>query len=172
MALGSKLLIAVEMQPSNGKTRSASTLQTRILTQLPPWLWVKGDPARWNTFVANRVAQIQRDWPEISWNHVSGPENPADLATRYKLHDLQNLDFWWTGPEWLENREHWNCQPYVDPTTVPDQRRVKVLTTTVKDVGNGVIPIVKTVGPWIRSSRSQRSSSPGLAVRPAYRWRM
>ena len=140
MALGSKLLIAVEaaVERKNAFCINPPDAYTDSTTAL---VWVKGDPARWNTFVANRVAQIQRDWPEISWSHVSGPENPADLATRYKLHDLQNLDFWWTGPEWLKNREHWNCQPYVDPTTVPDRKRVKVLTTTVKDVGNGVIPI-------------------------------
>lgn len=44
--------------------------------------WVRGHPARWTTFVANRVAEIQRTNPDARWRHVPGRDNPADCASR------------------------------------------------------------------------------------------
>ncbi|KAL7741801.1 hypothetical protein ACLKA6_012028 [Drosophila palustris] len=35
-----------------------------------------------NTFVANRVADIQESTPEVDWRHVPTKENPADLVSR------------------------------------------------------------------------------------------
>jgi len=44
--------------------------------------WVTQHPAKWKTFVANRVAEIQNRVPRASWRHVSTDENPADCASR------------------------------------------------------------------------------------------
>ena len=38
-------------------------------------------PARWQTFVANRVSHIIRSIPEAKWAHMLTYDNPADLAT-------------------------------------------------------------------------------------------
>lgn len=43
--------------------------------------WIKGHPSRWKDFVRNRVTFIQ-ELPDSRWHHVSGKENPADLALR------------------------------------------------------------------------------------------
>ena len=44
--------------------------------------WVKSQPYRFQTFVANRVVMIQQVLPPEIWYHVPTKQNPADLATR------------------------------------------------------------------------------------------
>lgn len=66
--------------------------------------WIKKSPADLKTYVANRVASIQRDTTEIghSWKWVSTKENPADLASRGVLpSQLTENSLWWHGPSWL-----------------------------------------------------------------------
>ena len=43
--------------------------------------WLKSPAARWKTFVANRVNQIQETFNVEDWNHISSKENPADLVS-------------------------------------------------------------------------------------------
>lgn len=38
--------------------------------------WLHGHPSRWNSYVANRVSEIQTRLPSIKWNHVPSKENP------------------------------------------------------------------------------------------------
>jgi len=60
------------------------------------------DPAKWKTFVANRVVEIQNRVPRASWRHVSTDENPADCASRGILgSQLASHELWWHGPPWL-----------------------------------------------------------------------
>jgi Pao retrotransposon peptidase len=44
--------------------------------------WIKGDPRRWDIYVANRVAEIQQLTKFDVWRHVSSGDNPADCASR------------------------------------------------------------------------------------------
>ena len=44
--------------------------------------WIKADPARWHTFVSNRVSQIQSMLPTTEFIHVPSEENPADLCSQ------------------------------------------------------------------------------------------
>jgi hypothetical protein len=45
----------------------------------------------------------------MSWRHVPGKSNPADLPSRgVRLEDLADNNLWWNGPTWLhESEEHW-----------------------------------------------------------------
>ena len=64
--------------------------------------WIKNHPSRWKTFVANRVAKIQKSVPAENWNHVPTESNPADCASRgMSPRKLQSHHLWWQGPEWL-----------------------------------------------------------------------
>ena len=64
--------------------------------------WIKNHPSRWKTFVANRVAKIQRAVPGEKRNHVSTDSNPFDCASRgMSLQKPKNHQLWWLGPEWL-----------------------------------------------------------------------
>ena len=57
-------------------------------------------------FVQNRIdtiLQLQRDADgQLTFHHVRGTDNPADLATRgVSPEDLSHSSLWWNGPAWL-----------------------------------------------------------------------
>lgn len=61
--------------------------------------WIAKEPSRWQTFVSNRVSEIQSSLLYNHWGHVSGKENPADLVSRGVSCDkLKGSDLWWAGP--------------------------------------------------------------------------
>ncbi|XP_052741090.1 uncharacterized protein LOC112045429 [Bicyclus anynana] len=67
--------------------------------------WIEGQPNKWQTFVANRVSEIQTLLDNHVWNHVTSKENPADLASRgIQPSDLTNCSLWWQGPNFLKER--------------------------------------------------------------------
>ncbi|XP_011689996.1 PREDICTED: uncharacterized protein LOC105451327 [Wasmannia auropunctata] len=64
--------------------------------------WIKSHPSRWKEFVRNRVAFIQ-ELSNSRWHHVSGKENPADVASRGTSPLLLQQDqSWWYGLPWLQ----------------------------------------------------------------------
>ncbi|GIY04458.1 DUF1758 domain-containing protein [Caerostris darwini] len=65
--------------------------------------WIGSHASRWKTFVANRVAKIQTLSSPTQWHHVSGNENPADLATRGVSSSALLTSVWLCGPEFLYN---------------------------------------------------------------------
>ncbi|XP_076301937.1 uncharacterized protein LOC143220085 [Lasioglossum baleicum] len=69
--------------------------------------WIQRHPSRWPTYVANRVAEIQRMVPLAKWHHVRSAENPADCASRgFYPTEMVNFELWWRGPEWLSSSGH------------------------------------------------------------------
>ncbi|GIY25713.1 uncharacterized protein CDAR_263721 [Caerostris darwini] len=65
--------------------------------------WIGSHASRWKTFVANRVAKIQTLSSPTQWHHVSGKENPADIATRGVSSSALLTSVWLCGPEFLYN---------------------------------------------------------------------
>jgi len=64
--------------------------------------WVKGHSRRLKSFVANRVAKIQRKTSPAQWRHVPGEKNSADDATRgLGLRDMSTESRWFQGPSFL-----------------------------------------------------------------------
>ncbi|XP_025264482.1 uncharacterized protein LOC105257606 [Camponotus floridanus] len=64
--------------------------------------WIRGHPSRWQTYVTNRVSEIQRTTPQAAWHHVPGQDNPADCASRgLSPKELLGHPLWWQGPPWL-----------------------------------------------------------------------
>lgn len=69
--------------------------------------WITSHPNHWNTFVANRVTDIQQITNVKSWHHVPTDQNPADCASRGVLpSDLKDHSLWWNGPSWLSKNEN------------------------------------------------------------------
>ncbi|XP_052567192.1 uncharacterized protein LOC128093655 [Culex pipiens pallens] len=100
--------------------------------------WLQSPPARWKTFVANRVARIQAETDVRRWRHVPGICNPADVLSRgLSPIELVNCLLWWFGPEHLsKSREHWprSVIPDVDPGTLPGARsKAAVMLITAAD---------------------------------------
>ncbi|BET03158.1 Pao retrotransposon peptidase [Nesidiocoris tenuis] len=71
--------------------------------------WIRSDPAKWKTFVSNRISQLQENIAQENWGHVPGKENPADVLSRgiYPA-ELKTHPLWFHGPSWLhQNPDAW-----------------------------------------------------------------
>ncbi|XP_071643002.1 uncharacterized protein [Temnothorax longispinosus] len=87
--------------------------------------WIRGHPASWKTYVANRVSEIQLTLPDAYWHHVPGRENPADCASRGLLpRELVEHPLWWQGPAWLRTKTGPWSAPLDDevPVDLPERR--------------------------------------------------
>ncbi|XP_077283287.1 uncharacterized protein LOC143909254 [Arctopsyche grandis] len=61
--------------------------------------WILGQPNRWTTFVANRVAEIQKITVPSQCKHISSVDNPADVVSRGISPELLiDNHIWWHGP--------------------------------------------------------------------------
>jgi len=63
--------------------------------------WIKGDPNRWKTFIANRVVEIQELTSPSNWLYCTGSENPADHITRGLSASELIHSTWLKGPAFL-----------------------------------------------------------------------
>lgn len=67
--------------------------------------WLRTGSRQW-TFVANRIAEIQRLTDINNWRHMSSQDNPADYLSRGIMPDsLRELKIWWYGPPWLNSSD-------------------------------------------------------------------
>ena len=120
--------------------------------------WIhSADPRRWCTFVANRVAEIQRHSSPSHWCHVAGKENPADLASRGTT-DVSLLDqssLWQSGPEWLIGVDHWPVQPDVFLTSDEERKSTATVVpvTTCTDIPDSVGDLFPRLNSWRSISR-------------------
>ncbi|XP_055623539.1 uncharacterized protein LOC129766968 [Toxorhynchites rutilus septentrionalis] len=86
--------------------------------------WIANSPSKYQTFVANRIAEVQRLTEGSEWKHVAGSENPADLISRGATpSELANSALWWKGPPWLSyDSSLWNNNStQFDPTHVASE---------------------------------------------------
>ncbi|GFW74204.1 integrase catalytic domain-containing protein [Trichonephila clavipes] len=61
-------------------------------------------PIKENIFVKNRITKILNLTSTDEWHHIPGKLNPADCATRgLSPQQLMNADYWWKGPDWINN---------------------------------------------------------------------
>ena len=68
--------------------------------------WIRSDPYSLNTFVSNRVTEIQNLSEPTSWYHTPGEINPSDILSRGALVDqLIKEKSWLNGPSWLSESE-------------------------------------------------------------------
>lgn len=96
--------------------------------------WIRGDVSRWQTFVSNGAAEIQRTTKISDWNHVPTKTNPADILSRgYSLSELKDSRLWWNGPSWLEQDE--DSWPSTDATLidVPEMKKLSLTFTAVEE---------------------------------------
>ena len=66
--------------------------------------WIKGT-GEYTQFVGNRVRKI-KEKEAVVRRHVPTQENPADLASRGRPVNEENV-LWWEGPKWLKDPESW-----------------------------------------------------------------
>ena len=98
--------------------------------------YVKNERARFNVFIANRVAVIHEQSASSQWYYVPTHTNPADHASRgLSAESLVNNDLWKKGPKFLwETEEFWPQQPDSHPLSEGDSevKKEKVCSVVVK----------------------------------------
>lgn len=97
--------------------------------------WIQGHPSKWKTYVANRVAEIQRLLPDVRWNHLPGKNNPADCSSRGLLaSELVNHQLWWSGPDFLHSSHPVpSCQLQTVPIECQAEQRARVMIATTSE---------------------------------------
>ena len=86
--------------------------------------WIQSTPSRFQIFIANRIAKVQRAFPVENWKYLPTSENPADYCTRpVSPNDLLSLDIWWHGPNWIHE----------EPVTLPKQPQILENTEFQRD---------------------------------------
>jgi hypothetical protein len=87
--------------------------------------WIRKPAYTWQTFVANRVSEIQGLVPPNNWKHIPGKYNPADLCSRgMSASALVEANLWWDGPTFLRCAENeWPKQPNIESEKSEEAKR-------------------------------------------------
>lgn len=96
--------------------------------------WIRLPSRQLQTFVGNRVSQIQSFSKFNQWHHVHTHENPADLLSRGVFpDDLIANKLWWRGPQWLSKpMSEWpNYIPPIDPQVIELKNSTQTFTAHV-----------------------------------------
>lgn len=95
--------------------------------------WLSAEPQLWQTFVRNRVSEIQQLAQINKWHHVFSANNPADIISRgVSPKEIANSALWRNGPSFLSQRpELWPEQSHISKfmrkSDIPE-RNNKVIT--------------------------------------------
>ena len=89
--------------------------------------YLRNEEKRFQTFVANRVAEIREASDPQQWKHVDSSSNPADDISRgMTAEELVSSRRWVAGPAFLmESEEHWPEQPSNEETLLDSKAEVK-----------------------------------------------
>ncbi|XP_076301920.1 uncharacterized protein LOC143220059 [Lasioglossum baleicum] len=91
--------------------------------------WLRKQPSNLKTFVANRVADIQRKTDIQSWRYIRSADNPADLISRgITAAEFNNNVLWRNGPEWLSKEQtKWPPARFTKCDELPELRSITCL---------------------------------------------
>ncbi|XP_055589599.1 uncharacterized protein LOC129741832 [Uranotaenia lowii] len=97
------------------------------------WRWLQAVPSTWTTYVANRVAKIQKLTEGCEWRHVPGVDNPSDLISRgIPPAEIGNSRLWWEGPSWLAlEKENWPELPDNHLTEIGEEEKRRTTVTVL-----------------------------------------
>lgn len=69
--------------------------------------WLALEPQSLSTFVGNRTAVIRDLTHDLTWKHIRGADNPADVISRGLAPDeIKDCKLWWEGPSFLQRPQH------------------------------------------------------------------
>ncbi|XP_067030727.1 uncharacterized protein [Acropora muricata] len=93
--------------------------------------YIKNETKRFQTFVANRVAEIHETSSPEQWHHIPGIMNPADDGSRGVGAQYFHAECrWWSGPKFLWESEHmWPNAPVED--LEEDDNEIRKLPTVM-----------------------------------------
>ena len=104
--------------------------------------WLAAEACSWQTFVSNRVAEIQEVTQIQEWRHIRSEANPADLITRgASPKSLHDATLWWNGPSFLQHtEEQWPVTSTLRDVEAPERKKFPAsLITTVNDLNDSIV---------------------------------
>lgn len=127
--------------------------------------WITECPSKLPTFIANRVHEIKRMPHEISWRHIKGLDNPADLISRgMNSKDIINCKLWWHDPSFLQQHHSQWPQPLLEFNTSNEHHeeeiiKVKCMTTLKTAVtSNFIINMMELDGTVVKLACHQKKN--------------
>ena len=85
--------------------------------------WIRSDPRNYQTYVANRLGELDELTEASSWRWVSTNNNPADDATKVKPIKIDSKSQWQSGPEFLRKPEsEWPAQPSISKADIQSEK--------------------------------------------------
>lgn len=97
--------------------------------------YINNDARRFHVFVANRIQRIKSTTDPAQWHFVRSEDNPADHASRGLSADQLVASNWFTGPDFLWERDLPRGDVMVGEVydDDPELRKALVLTTKLKE---------------------------------------
>ena len=106
-------IVRLELQAAVLATRLATTIHRELNYEFDETVFwtdsqvvlqfISSESRTFNTFVANRVSEIQDSTQSSQWRHVPGLQNPADIGSRgMPASRLGESELWWHGPAFLK----------------------------------------------------------------------
>ena len=157
----------LELQAATLAARQNALLRKELSLDLgPPTYWtdstivlqyISNTTARYHTFVANRVAEIQNATNVKEWRHVPTRENPADDASRgVSASDLSGSR-WVHGPAFLKlPPEQWPSTPVIRPLDEAELEVKKAISfsTQALDHQGPIDKLIDGITNWMQLLRT------------------
>ena len=157
----------LELQAATLAARQNALLRKELGLDLrPPTYWtdstivlqyISNTTARYHTFVANRVAEIQNATNIEEWRHVPTHENPADDASRgVSASDLSGSR-WLRGPAFLRlPPEQWPSTPVIRPSDEAELEVKKAISfnTQALDSQGPMDKLIDGITNWMQLLRT------------------
>ncbi|XP_075167480.1 uncharacterized protein LOC142239573 [Haematobia irritans] len=107
--------------------------------------WIKTHPSQFSVFVANRISEIQERTSSVSWRHVPGRLNPADIVSRgCDIEEIMN-SMWFYGPPFLlEGSCNWPSNPHFEVTKDIEllEKRKSAVLVSVNETRNDLMELI------------------------------
>ena len=119
--------------------------------------YINNTEARYHTFVANRVAEIQETTDVKEWRHVPTQDNPADDASRGVSASSLSQARWLHGPEFLRlSPKRWPTAPTLRPISKDDPEIKEAVTFTAQTATtqSPVDKLIDGISNWTQLVRS------------------
>ena len=159
----------LELQAALLAAKQCISLKTELGMQCDSYLWsdskivlgyINNDSKRFQTFVANRVTQINEISSKSQWDYVNTSKNPADIASRgSSTVEYLNNSIWFHGPDFLWKTDPLpssNCSFTVDPDDSELKKSAVTLATDSKSLSGFdeiVLSLVNKSSSWNKTVR-------------------
>lgn len=128
--------------------------------------WIRNQPGSLQTFVANRISQVQEMTEIKDWRHVPTKLNPADCLSRgVAPTQINTLELWWSGPDFLNKDEcEWpdiptQSQELPEIKSFHTQKEIKIVDDTIFERYGNLSRLVRVVAYCKRFVRNCRTKA-------------